>query len=103
MPGPISPADVVARKSEAIPDQVFEAVNDLIVTRWSGSGAKVSQADLIVAILAGMPAITREELFARHYLDFEDAYRKVGWCVEYDRPGYNETYVASWTFTKSKS
>lgn len=28
------------------------------------------------------------------WLDLEDIYRDEGWTVEYDSPGYNETYEA---------
>lgn len=32
-------------------------------------------------------------------LDFEDAFRKAGWKVSFDNPGYNESYDSYYTFT----
>ena len=37
-------------------------------------------------------------LYEKHYLDVEDAYRKRGWIVDYDKPAYNETYDAFFEF-----
>jgi hypothetical protein len=42
----------------------------------------------------------RAEVFSKHYLDFEDVYRKQGWKVYFDRPGFNESYTATFTFSK---
>lgn len=43
-------------------------------------------------------AIDRETIFRRGYLNVEEAYREQGWSVVYDKPGYNETYDASFEF-----
>jgi hypothetical protein len=46
-----------------------------------------------------MPDVERGEIFHRGWLDVEDAYRAEGWTVVYDKPGYNESYAASFTFS----
>ena len=33
-------------------------------------------------------------------MDIESIYRADGWGVYYDKPGYNETYTATFEFTK---
>lgn len=38
----------------------------------------------------------------REHLDVEDVYRAAGWEVTYDKPGYNETYDATFTFRSAK-
>ena len=47
-------------------------------------------------------AKARQELFDNHYLDIEPAYRNAGWKVEFDKPGYNETYDSYFVFSKKK-
>lgn len=43
--------------------------------------------------------LKRSDIFENHWLDFEDAYRASGWGVEYDKPGFNETYQARFIFS----
>lgn len=38
----------------------------------------------------------------QHWLNFEGAYRRAGWKVEFDKPGYNESYPATFKFTAYK-
>ena len=103
MSGPISPGDVAGRKTSSIPEQVFEAFNTLIVKRWSGNSAVVRQDEAVKAIMALMPVVTRSDVFTESWLDVEAAYRRAGWNVEYDKPGYNESYEATFTFSRKKS
>ena len=42
--------------------------------------------------------VTRSMIFEKHWLDFEDIYRKAGWFVNFDKPAYNETYDAFFEF-----
>jgi len=44
--------------------------------------------------------ISSAKIFENGWLDVEPIYREVGWNVEYDKPGYNETYEASFKFTR---
>lgn len=103
---PITPAEVVKRKVELMPAGVIEAFNDLIAERWDGHSASVKQNDAVVAVMAklkqSMPDLKREDLFEKHWLDVEDLFRKAGWSVAYDKPGYNEDYDAYWVFKPKK-
>jgi len=110
---PITPKEV---KEKEIPEKVIEAFNSLIKKGWDGSESRVMQNDIVSLIteyyLRDEMALTasgtkhyrsalREKMFADHYLDVEGLYKKAGWVVIYDKPGYNENYEASWTFKKS--
>jgi gamma-glutamylcysteine synthetase len=46
--------------------------------------------------------ISSKEIYDKKYLDIESLYKKHGWVVVYDKPGYSETYDPYWTFTKKK-
>ncbi len=98
---PIGPDDVVAAKTEALPAAVFDAWNALIAAAWTGSYAKVMQEDAAKALVKAT-GLTRSEVFDSHYLDIEESYRAAGWTVEYDKPGYNESYAASFTFKRAR-
>jgi len=97
---PITPAEVEQLRAErVIPQEVFEAFNELIAEAWDGKEAVVDQ-DKIVRRIAGMLATTTEEVCLRHWLDVEPLYQAVGWDVAYDKPGYNETCPATFTFRR---
>jgi len=93
---PIKPADVVEKKSVVIPDVVMDTFNDLIARNFADGEARFEQEEVVKALVA--KGHTREEIFANHWLDVEDIYRKAGWNVEYDKPGAQEAYRASFTF-----
>jgi hypothetical protein len=97
MPGPIKPSEI--DKQNVIPEQVFEVFNELITRNWDGHQAVVSQNALVENIACALQ-LKRHEVFDRNLLEVEDAYRKAGWLVEYDKPAYNESYGAFFRFKK---
>lgn len=99
MPGPIKPKDVQAQKNAAIPEEVFEVINALILREWNGSEALVYQDEAAKQVAKALK-ITKALVYSRNLLDIEDAYIKAGWDVEYDKPGYNESYEAHFRFRK---
>lgn len=100
MAGPIRPDDVQGVKNALIPEAVFEVFNALIAQAWANGQAIVYQDDAIDRLTMKMN-VSRDELFKRGLLDVEDAYRRVGWRVEYDKPGYNESYRAFFKFSRA--
>lgn len=99
MAGPIKPHEVVAQKKQYLPEEVFQAFNQMIAQNWDGSQATFTQRE-ILARLVEVVNMNRSEIYERRYLDVEPCYRAEGWEVEYDKPGYNETYEATFTFRK---
>jgi hypothetical protein len=82
-----------------IPDGVIEAINELLIKNGSRNPITLMQSDVLVAITKKM-RVTKKTVFDNRWLDFEQLYRKAGWVVSYDAPGYCETYEESWKFTK---
>jgi len=99
---PITPQEVVDKKLETLPDAVIRAFNTLIVKKFDGYESTVEQEEVIKAIMAEDETIGRQEIFDNHWLDVEDIYRKIGWNVTFDQPGYNESYNAYFSFKKKK-
>ena len=95
---PIRPDQVEGRKQAAIPVELIAAVNDLIVKNWDGHQARVLAKDVVAAVA---DTYTAKELYANRWMDFEPTFREAGWEVKYDQPGYNETYDASYQFTRA--
>ena len=94
---PISPSDV----KKIIPDFVVETVNKLIMEKWDGDEAIILQDDIMDIVSSDDPdndKPSRQEVFDKRWLDFEDLYREKGWDVEYDKPAYNEFYKARFIF-----
>lgn len=77
-------------------------VDGLIRQRWNGREAVLFQSQ-IVEKLINLTGYDRKFIFDNNLLDFEQAYRDNGWSVVYDKPAYNESYDATFTFTKSRN
>jgi len=115
---PITPKEAMTSKANSIPPEVFDAFNELLEAR-SGPTAPIrvyiTQNEVVEIIIrkillnaphdaGGQSAAeaVRAKIFSEHWLDVEDAYRKAGWTVRYDKPGYNESYDANFTFSVRK-
>lgn len=97
---PITPDEVVAVKKVMLPKKVFDAFNALIARNFYGNSAVVRQDEVVALLVAN--GLSRGDIFAKHWLDVEDVYRAAGWIVEYDKPGFNETYEPTFTFKSQK-
>ena len=84
-----------------LPDFVIIGTNNCVNKHYHNGTSHFLQDDLIDEILEVAPDyVTRQMLFDKYWLDVEETYRKVGWKVEYDKPGYNESYKANFTFSR---
>lgn len=94
---PIRPSELAKRKKAVLPNAVLEAFNELIAQHFSGGSATIKQDDVVTLMVK--KGLKRKEVFERHWLDIEEVYRAEGWNVEYDKPAYNESYPATFTFS----
>lgn len=95
---PIRPEEVLERQGEQIPPEVIKAFNDLIIQKFIEGKAIISQKEVLD--LLQFRGFDIGDIFTKRFLHVEQIFRKAGWKVEYDKPGYNESYEASFTFTK---
>lgn len=100
----ITPQEVMANPEKAVPEFVIEAINGLVQAKFRDGSARFTQNEAIQAITSKMPMsgldeISRRMIFQNGYLHFEAVYRKQGWKVYYDSPGYNESYEAYYVFS----
>lgn len=100
MTKPIRPSEVASRKREKIPAEVIEVFNQQITEKFDGNQARIVQDD-VVALLE-QKGLNRQEVFDRNWLDVEDIFHKAGWEVEYDKPGFNESYKAFFIFRRPR-
>lgn len=94
---PIRPENIVVEKGKIIPDKVIDIFNKLIAQNWNGRSAIVQQKSIVAALVE--QGFDRGEIYSKQWLDVEDIFRAVGWTVAYDKPGYNESYEASFKFS----
>lgn len=100
---PLSPSDIDSNLENIIPEFVIQAVNNLLKKEYRNGQPVVLQQDEIIAEIRRVNAKTkRSTIFDQHWLDFESIFQKSGWKVEYDKPGYNESYPATFTFTPKR-
>ena len=97
---PITPSEVAEQKLKNIPDAVIACWNKVIAKKCSQGGSATIYQNEVVGLLADAMDVSRETVFASGWLDIEPIYQDAGWCVEYDKPGYNETYNAYYKFSK---
>jgi hypothetical protein len=97
---PVTPDDVVALKGKIIPDVIIETFNEAIARNFNGGYAAIYQREIVAMLNA--KNISTEEIFRNRWLDVEDIYREAGWKVDYDKPAWNESYEANFTFRKKK-
>lgn len=99
MTKPITPNECVAIKEKSLPDAVIVAFNRAIAEKWDGRISIIRQ-EFVALQIADALGIPVSDVISRGYLDVEPIYRKAGWKVKYDKPGYNESYPATFEFSK---
>ena len=95
---PITPKEALKLKASTFPDGVIEAFNEVIAKNLDQGYSTFKQKEVLKAIALKMGA-TQDATCENGWLDVEDIYRKAGWVVEYDKPAYNESYDATFTFS----
>jgi hypothetical protein len=95
---PIKPNEITENLDKIIPPYIFDVVNQLLMERYRGGSAKFKLKEL-KALLKDKGHNT-DEAVKKGHLDFEGAYRNMGWKVVYDSPGFRENYDANFTFKK---
>jgi hypothetical protein len=98
---PITPAEARGKKKESIPPEVFEVFNQLLTEKYA-EDITITQNEVMTMILKALPNVKRQQVFDRGWLDIEDVYRSAGWAVEYEKPAYNESGEAFWTFSDGR-
>jgi len=98
---PVSPSEALDLKVDTTPDFVFEAWNRVIVRNLKDGVSKFFQSELIFEILdcSNDGELTSFNVTDRGWLDMEPVFRRLGWKVVYDKPGYNEIYEPFFEFT----
>jgi hypothetical protein len=97
---PIKPADVESKVISSFPDEVIEGFNELITENYHSGVSSFKEKEVVARIVK--KGISSKTLYKNNWLDVEDLYRKSGWIVEYDKPGFNESYDAIFTFSRKK-
>jgi hypothetical protein len=95
---PISPNEIASKKVEEIPDEVIATFNRLIAMKFNQGSATVKQEDVLISLQE--QGFNKLEILHDGWLNVEEIYEEAGWEVHYDKPAYNESYPATFTFTK---
>jgi hypothetical protein len=97
---PLKPTEIAPNLEYIVPEVVVKAVNELLQEKYTGgkNSFTIKQDEVVERILNLDPTIEREEIFEKKMLNFEDLYRKNGWSVKFDKPGWDENYKAFFEF-----
>jgi len=93
----ITPEEARKRQESSIPAIVFDVFNELIAEHFDEHGITFEEQEAVKRICSRSD-IKEDDLYARRWLDVEPIYRKAGWIVTYNKPGYCEDYEATFTF-----
>lgn len=96
---PITPQEL-DRREHHIPRQIIEAVNELLDKYYVNLTGQADVREAEIVALAIKSGLTTSDIYDNHWLDFEKIYRKAGWEVIYDKPGFNEIYKPVFHFKK---
>lgn len=99
MTKPYSPTEAALAKQTVLPAAVINAVNELLAKNYDGQRAVIKQKDIVGTIISQLDT-TEREMLAKNWLNIEPLYELYGWKVSYDKPGYNESYDATFTFER---
>lgn len=102
----LSPKEILDGLNDIIPGFIIEAVNNLLKKEFRGGYATILQKDISaeairIAATQGK-TVTAQQIYDENWMDWEPIFRKAGWKVTYDKPGYNESYDASFEFKPKK-
>ena len=95
---PITPEEALKTKQSNIPPEVLKVFNELIVEKFKDGKACIEQ-DEASSRISKILKLSEKTVFELGFLDIEPLYEKAGWKVYYDKPGYNEDYSATFTFS----
>lgn len=98
---PITPKEAKEGFSSSIPDFVIQSFNKLLTQKYSSSSITIYQDEVIEEILNNTPegqSYSREQIYKNKWLDVERVFKKSGWKVDYESPGYNESGRSYFTF-----
>jgi hypothetical protein len=98
---PCTPDEIGSLKLKVFPKEVFQSVNELLAENFTAGRADIYQDDIIARIMSKME-ITRQQIFDKGLLNFEEVYSNYGWKVSYDKPGYNESYKPVFRFRRAQ-
>ncbi len=95
---PITPDELGSVRLQSFPPEVIKVFNGLITQEFQNGRAVIVQEDVLdILDRVGIPRAT---VLEKGYLNVEEIYRDAGWSVKYDKPAYNETYHATFTFSR---
>lgn len=99
-----TPEDAVRAKVKNIPEYVFQAFNELLAEEYNRDCIEIPQDWAVnrILMLSSDEVLTSRDIFDNKWLDVEDIYEANGWSVEYDKPGFNESYKPVFRFRPKK-
>jgi hypothetical protein len=122
---PFSPDEAADAKLTFLHPKLIEAINELLSKGYSHRGGTITFTQKALVDLAGRkindslgmlgedmdapgynestvkPTIPRFDFFLNAGMNFEEVYRKQGWKVVKDSPGWDETYSTFYEFSRN--
>ena len=93
MSKPISPSELLTKRSREIPSEVIDIFNDLLLEKFSGGMAIIYLSTVTEKVNKHtFPA------FEMWWLDVEDIYREQGWKVDFVKQSIGDSFKSHYVF-----
>lgn len=109
---PFSPAEAASAKKGAVPQELIQAINQLLAERIKSNGRSITiKAHEIVSLAESLMSndgdytsrtIPKISWYDKGFMDFEPIYEAEGWKISYTRPDYTESFDSYYEFTPKK-
>lgn len=97
---PLSPSEVKQKAIESIPDEMIQAVNELLIENASRSSIVIKQKDIEDRFRKlSKGKYNHVDIYAKGWMDIEPVYSKAGWKVRYESPDRDQNFEEYFAFT----
>lgn len=96
---PISPNDD-RLSTNRIPDTIIDVFNQLIIEKWNGKQAFITQDTVVHRIMKVEPCFDRQDIFDKGWMDVEPIFKEVGWKVEYNKQCIGDNFKSHYIFRR---
>lgn len=96
---PMSPTEIKQKAIESIPDEMIQAVNELLIENASRGTITIKLKDIEARFRKlSNGKYNSIDIYDKGWMDFESAFRQAGWKVSYESPARDENFESYYRF-----
>lgn len=93
----LSPNEMIEQWQLALPDEVIEAFNEMLIKHFNGADAKILEKDLLAAVKK--KGVSQQQVEDQRWLQqTRQLYEEQGWKVDHKTPGWDDDFDSYFYF-----